>query len=49
MNRMMRRLLIAAGIIFGILAALVLLVPMLVPTDTFTQRIEKEVARATGA
>ena len=49
MNRVMRRLFIVGGIILLVAVAFVLLVPRLVPTDTITDLIVTEVARATGA
>lgn len=49
MKRFTRGLLVVSGFVLLVLAALVLLAPRLVPTDTITDRIVEEVARATGA
>ncbi len=49
MKKIMRRLFVVGGIILLVLVAFVLLVEKLVPTDTITDRIVTEVARATGA
>lgn len=49
MKRFMGRLFVVGGIILLVLVAFILLVPRLVPTATITDRIVREVARATGA
>ena len=49
MKKFARRLLVFAGIILLVLVCFVLVVPRLVSTGTITDRIVREVARATGA